>query len=91
MCSALFDSAAIRCGASAWWLVQADYQLSRNILAIHHLGDGSSSTRHQAPGHNPPASLIQGSRAGAALLTMWENGMSECAPKAGAGVFKAVV
>ena len=47
----------------------------------------------QAPGTRiqPPASLIQGSRAGAALLTMWENGMSECAPKAGAGVFKAVV
>ena len=71
----------------------ADYQLSRNILAIHHLGDGSSSSPAPAPGTptQPPASLIQGSRAGAALLTMWENGMSECAPKAGAGVFKAVV
>ena len=40
----------------------------------------------------PPSQLdTEGSRAGAALLTMWENGMSECAPKAGAGVFKAVV
>ena len=49
--------------------------------------------QHHAPGTRiqPPASLIQGSRAAAALLTMWENGMSECAPKAGAGVFKAVV
>ena len=47
-------------------------------------------TRH--PDTTPqPGSLIQGSRAAAALLTMWENGMSECAPKAGAGVFKAVV
>ena len=69
----------------------ADYQLSRNILAIHHLGDGSSSSPAPGTRTQPPASLIQGSRAAAALLTMWENGMSECAPKAGAGVFKAVV
>ena len=47
--------------------------------------------QHQAATRTQPPSLIQCSRAGAALLTMWENGMSECAPKAGAGVFKAVV
>ena len=45
--------------------------------------------QNQAAGRLP-ASLIQGDRAAAAaLLTMWENEMSECAPKA--GVFKAVV